>query len=121
MPEGRSPKEGRHRRPRYNLSISPISGLEAYFGSQNLDTLIKCVVWNASSEGACILLNGTTDVRVGDECSLICNASFEKNVYIYNCVVRWVTPEVFVTFLGLSFDDLDNNRDEFFNSFRQLD
>ena len=121
MPKGIPPKEGRYRTPRYNLSISPISGLEAYFGSYKLARFMKCVIWNVSSEGACVLLNGSISVDVGDKTILRCNASFEKNDYVYSCVVRWVTPEIFVTFLGLSFDNLDDDRDRFFNSFRQID
>ena len=121
MPEKRPLKSNQVRRPRYNLSISPISGLEAYFQVSPSDELLKCVVWNASSEGACILINGSVNLNIGSKCILRCNASFERMDYIYNCSVRWFAPEVFVTFIGVLFDGRDISRDEFFNNFRQID
>ena len=121
MPKKRSLKSNQVRKPRYNLSISPISGLEAYFRASPNGELLKCVVWNVSSEGACILINGSVNLNIGSKCILKCNASFERMDYVYNCSVRWFAPEVFVTFIGVSFDGRDNGRDEFFNSFRQID
>ena len=121
MPKKRSLKSKQVRKPRYNLSISPISGLEAYFRASPNDELLKCVVWNVSSDGACILINGSVNLNIGSKCILKYNASFERMDYVCNCSVRWFAPEVFVTFIGVSFDGRDNGRDEFFNNFRQID
>ena len=121
MPKNRPLKPTQVRKPRYNLSISPISGLDAYFQDSQSGKLQRCVVWNVSSDGACILINGSANLSIGMKCILKCNASFERMDYVYNCSVRWFAPEVFVTFVGVLFDGRDIVRDEFFNNFRQID
>ena len=111
------------REPRFNLSISPLSGLESYFyGSLLNQSPIKCVVWNVSKGGACILLNGSLeDVRVGDKCRLASYAPFEQEEYYWYCSVRWIKFEVFATFLGISFESPDQKRNSFFAKFKQID
>ena len=111
------------REPRFNLSISPLSGLESYFyGSLLNQSPIKCVVWNVSKGGACILLNGSLeDVQVGDKCRLASYAPFEQEEYYWYCSVRWIKFEVFATFLGISFESSDQKRNSFFAKFKQID
>ena len=110
------------RNQRFNLSISPIAGLESYFYASSIpEDQSKCVIWNVSRDGSCILLNGVhEDLAVGDQCSIKCFASFEKKGYDWSAIVRWIHREVFVTFIGVEFDETDLARDGFFKSFKQI-
>ena len=119
MPLNNSENKFLQRKTRYNISISPISGLESYIQFGVDDGISRCIVWNVSSTGACLLLNGKFSLRAGDQCQLKCISSFEKIDYVCSCVVRWSTPEVFVTFVGVSFEHADSSRDAFFNNFVQ--
>ena len=111
------------REPRFNLSISPLSGLESYFyGSLLNQSPIKCVLWNVSKGGACILLNGRLqDVQAGDKCKLASYAPFEQEEYSWSGSVRWIKFERFTTFLGISFESPDEIRNSFFAKFKQID
>ncbi|WP_156957698.1 PilZ domain-containing protein [Synechococcus sp. KORDI-52] len=110
------------RNKRFNLAISPIAGLESYFYASSIpEHQSKCVIWNVSKDGSCILLNGVHEaLAVGDQCRIECYAPFEKKGYAWNATVRWIHREVFVTFIGVAFDQTDLVRDSFFDSFKQI-
>ena len=116
-------KAFKNRSSRQNLSISPISGLESYFcDSQQTLFQNQCVIWNVSTGGACILLNGHYGMlNIGDKCILKCYAPFEKKEHEWKVEVKWINKEIFVTFVGLSFEETDHARDNFFYSFRQIE
>ena len=113
----------KNRHLRQNLSISPISGLESYFcGYHQSPFQNQCVIWNVSTGGACILLNGNYDsLNIENKYILKCYAPFEKKEYQWKDKVKWINKEVFVTFVGLSFEEIDLARDKFFYSFRQIE
>ena len=114
-----TPKQSRE--PRKNISISPISGLQTYLYSPNCATpLIRCVVWNLSTGGACLLLNGVHEkFNHGDIVALNFSAPFDSENHTWECSIRWVSIEVFVTFIGVSFVEVDNTRNDYFLPFFQ--
>ena len=109
---------------RHGISISPISGLEVYIcrADPSDEDSIKCVIWNLSNNGICLLLNGVfQNLKAGHRFKLKCSAAYEQKDFSWDCEIIWVSTEVFVTFLGASFSDIDHERDNFFQAFRRHD
>ena len=47
------------------------------------------------------------------------SAPFDSENHTWECLIRWVSIEVFVTFIGVSFVEVDSTRNDYFLPFFQ--
>jgi len=79
---------------RHGISISPISGLEVYIcrADPSDEDSIKCVIWNLSNNGICLLLNGVfQNLKAGHRFKLKCSAAYEQKDFSWDCEIIWVS------------------------------
>jgi len=109
------------RKPRNNVAISSLTGIKAFLTSSDYaNSRIKCVVWNVSTGGACLLINGLHEkLNPGDAIKLTISYPFDKMDSSWDCTIRWKSIETFVEFIGVAFAEADSARDLIFRPYLQ--